>query len=62
MSTMISIAPHENILRKIFVNDRYNRAGVYGVMICKDGEWADVIVDDYFPIARNGDLLFGQVL
>jgi calpain-15 len=32
----------------------YNEEGVYRVKICKNGEWQEVVIDDYFPCFPNG--------
>ena len=62
MCTISAIAQHVEILRKIFVNDRCNRPGVYGLLLWKDGKWFEVIVDDQFPITKRGQLLFARVV
>lgn len=42
-----------NRIKRLFINDRENMYGIYGVRICKNGEWKEVVVDDRFPC--NGD-------
>ena len=59
---MCLVARHRDALRKVFINHRCNAQGVYGLMICKDGEWVDVIVDDQFPVNKRGELLFSKVV
>ena len=34
--------------------------GVYEVRLCKDGQWTNVLVDDYFPCLPNKKLMFAQ--
>ena len=36
-------------IKKLFVHDKQNNLGVYGLRICKNGEWKEVVVDDYIP-------------
>jgi calpain-15 len=37
------------LVERIFITKEYNDEGVYRVRLCKDGEWCEVTVDDYFP-------------
>ena len=34
-------------ITKLFLTDKQNNLGVYGIRICKNGEWKEVVVDDY---------------
>eukprot|EP00928_Gymnodinium_smaydae_P007244 TRINITY_DN12610_c0_g1_i1.p1 TRINITY_DN12610_c0_g1~~TRINITY_DN12610_c0_g1_i1.p1 ORF type:complete len:1317 (-),score=230.73 TRINITY_DN12610_c0_g1_i1:132-4082(-) len=34
--------------------------GVYGIRFNKHGEWVHVIVDDWFPVDANGELLYSR--
>ncbi len=34
---------------KLFITSKINDWGIYGVKICKNGEWKEVVVDDQFP-------------
>ena len=58
---MCLIASHRDLLSKIIVNKVISEAGAYGLLICKDGEWEQVIVDDLFPCDETGKLIFSQV-
>jgi len=34
--------------------------GVYGIRLNNNGEWVHVIVDDWFPVDENGELLYSR--
>jgi len=34
--------------------------GVYGMLFNVDGEWTYVLVDDYFPVDHNGELVYSR--
>lgn len=36
-----------------------NAAGIYGIRICKNGEFIDVVIDDYIPV-MNGEPAFSR--
>ncbi|EQD29290.1 hypothetical protein B1A_20786, partial [mine drainage metagenome] len=36
------------LVERLFLTNTYNEEGVYRVKICKNGEWQEVVVDDYF--------------
>ncbi|XP_067949603.1 calpain-15-like [Watersipora subatra] len=52
------IADKPHLLRRIFVTQKYNKYGVYGVQLYIDGVWRYVIVDDRFPCNDYGELVF----
>jgi calpain-15 len=44
----------------LFLTKDYNEEGIYRVKICKNGEWKEVVVDDYFPCFPNGGPIFSR--
>jgi calpain-15 len=40
----------------LFVSEKENKQSVYAVRICKNGEWREVVVDDYIPVFSRGSL------
>ena len=38
----------------------YNNQGIYYVRLCKDGEWTQVLIDDYFPCISNKRLAYSH--
>ena len=53
LSALSVLAEKPNRIKKLFVSDKQNKWGVYGIRICKNGEWKDVVVDDYIPCDRQ---------
>mmetsp|Transcript_35893 Transcript_35893/g.26165 ORF Transcript_35893/g.26165 Transcript_35893/m.26165 type:complete len:177 (+) Transcript_35893:377-907(+) len=70
LSVLAGLAEKSIRIKRLFINDRENKYGIYGVRICKNGEWREVVVDDRFPCYRNepafsqahGDELWVMVL
>eukprot|EP00929_Paragymnodinium_shiwhaense_P068576 TRINITY_DN3450_c0_g1_i1.p1 TRINITY_DN3450_c0_g1~~TRINITY_DN3450_c0_g1_i1.p1 ORF type:complete len:1318 (-),score=351.90 TRINITY_DN3450_c0_g1_i1:414-4367(-) len=49
----------EACLLKMFI--KYDvELGIYGIRFNKDGEWSYVIVDDWFPVDEDGQLLYAR--
>lgn len=44
----------------MFVTKEYNEQGIYELRVCKNGEWQNVIVDDYFPCFPNAGPIFSR--
>lgn len=55
-----SLAERPALVERIFVTKEYNDQGIYQLRICKNGEWQNVIVDDYFPCFPNGGPMFSK--
>ena len=49
LSCLSVLAEHPERIRNLFITDKVNDEGIYAVRICKNGEWCEVVVDDYFP-------------
>lgn len=58
LAAVASIAENPALVRRLFLTKTYNPEGVYRLRICKNGEWIDVIVDDYIPCYFNGGPIF----
>jgi calpain-15 len=48
------------LVERLFLTKDYNEEGVYHVKICKNGEWVEVAIDDYFPCFPNGAPIFSK--
>ena len=60
LASIASIAENPALVRRLFVTQSYNECGFYKLKICKDGEWIEVVVDDYFPWYCNGGPMFSR--
>ena len=49
LSPLSVLSEKESRIRKLFVTDKANAYGVYAVKIFKNGEWKEVVIDDYIP-------------
>lgn len=55
-----SLAEMPELVERLFVTPTYNEEGLYRVRICKDGEWREVTLDDYFPCFPLGGPIFSR--
>jgi calpain-15 len=53
------LAEYPKRIKRLFVQDKQNNYGVYAVKICKNGEWKEVVIDDYIP-CHNGKPCFSK--
>ena len=60
MCALASLAEMPNLVDRLFITQRYNEEGLYRLKICKNGEWIEVTVDDYFPCSVEGGPLFSR--
>ena len=49
LSVIAALAENSDHIHSIFITDKVNPYGIYGVYLCKDGEYRQIIIDDYFP-------------
>jgi len=54
------MAERPALVERIFMNKDYNEQGLYKLKICKNGEWIEVTVDDYFPCFPNDGPMFSR--
>lgn len=52
LSAVSALAEKPERIKKLFQNDHLepNEAGIYGVRVCKNGHWIDIVVDDWIPV------------
>jgi len=48
------------VIRKLFKTEEYNAEGLYTVKICKNGEWQEVVVDDFIPCYPKGEQILSN--
>ena len=50
----IKMLQRGGIIKKMFKTHEFNVEGLYVINICKNGEWQDVVVDDFIPCYPKG--------
>ena len=60
LAGVAAIVESPHLVRKLFVTDEINEAGVYCVKLCKDGAWQHVLLDGVFPVNSGGALAYAQ--
>ena len=48
-SVLSALSEKNNLIRRLFKNDKYNKNGIYQIRLCINGEWVTIIIDDLFP-------------
>jgi calpain-15 len=49
MCALASLAERPKLVENNFITKEKNKEGVYRLKFCKNGNWEEVTVDDYFP-------------
>ena len=60
MCALASLAEMPNLVERLFITQKYNEEGLYRIKVCKNGEWMEVTVDDYFPCTAEGGPIFSR--
>lgn len=60
MCSVSSLAEKPFLVERLFLTQEYNEEGIYRVKICKNGEWVEVTLDDYFPCKPEGGPIFSR--
>lgn len=60
MSALAALAERPALIERMFVTKEYSSLGLYELRISKNGEWHNVIIDDYIPCYPNGGPLFSS--
>ena len=55
LSAIGALAEFPKIIKNLFISDKKNKNGIFGLRICKDGFLQEVIIDDYFPVNKFDD-------
>ena len=60
LAGVAAVVERPELVRKLFVTDEMNEAGVYCIKLCKDGVWQHVLLDGVFPVNSGGALAYAQ--
>jgi hypothetical protein len=60
IASIASVAENPALIKRLFITQKYNKQGLYQLRICKNGEWVNVIVDDYIPCKIDGTPKFSR--
>ena len=55
LSAIGALAEFPKIIKNLFISDKKNKNGIYGLKICKDGFLQEIVIDDYFPVNKEDD-------
>lgn len=61
LSSISALAERTERITKLFQEDKINNYGVYCIKLCKDGEWREIVIDDFLPCdPKKRDLCFSS--
>jgi len=55
-----SLAERPNLVKRLFITQEYQSNGLYRLRLAKNGQWQEVIVDDYIPCYPHGGPMFSR--
>ena len=55
LSAIGALAEFPKIIKNLFISEKKNKNGIFGLKICKDGFLQEVVIDDYFPVNKEDD-------
>ena len=55
LSAIGALAEFPKIIKNLFISDKKNKNGIYGLKICKDGFLQEIVIDDFFPVNKEDD-------
>lgn len=53
LAAISSIALHPHRLERLFLIKNYNKEDIYGIALCINGVWQEVLLDGYIPCINN---------
>ena len=60
LAAVSSIAEKPGRLRRLFLSKKNHGNGIYAVAMCLNGVWEEIILDDFAPCTRAGELAFNR--
>ncbi|EGR32971.1 hypothetical protein IMG5_065390 [Ichthyophthirius multifiliis] len=58
LSSLFCIAKKPFLIERLIQTKQINKQGLYVVWICKDGEWQQVLLDDFFPCIEKDNVFY----
>lgn len=55
LSAIGALAEFPKIIKNLFISEKKNKNGIFGLKICKDGFLQEIVIDDYFPVNKEDD-------
>lgn len=49
LSALATLAEEPTLIERLFLTEEANRAGLYALWLCENGEWNPIVLDDNFP-------------
>ena len=53
LSAIIALSKFPKIIKKLFLSEKKNKNGIYGLKISKNGFIQEIVIDDFFPVLKS---------
>ena len=60
LSALAVLAERPQLLDDLIITKYFNKVGAYQVMLCRNGRWEAVLIDDHFPVTQYNTLAFSR--
>lgn len=60
LAAVSSIAEHPHRLERLLLSKEHRGDGIFAVALCLNGVWEEVLLDDFAPCTRAGELAFNK--
>lgn len=61
MAAISGLATNVKFLKRVFFTESYSKQGIYGLRLCKFGNWVTTVIDDLVPMKDSLTFLFCEV-
>ncbi|KRX06827.1 hypothetical protein PPERSA_11472 [Pseudocohnilembus persalinus] len=61
LSSLSSLAEKPGIIKRLFKTKLVNEHGLYSIWLCINGEWKEILLDQYFPCYQNKPVFSNSV-
>ena len=58
LSAVASLSEEPLLIERLFLTEEANRAGLYAIWLCDNGEWKPILLDDFFPCRQYSGAYF----
>ena len=61
LSAIIAMSQYPKLIKKLFLSDKKNKNGIYGLKICKNGFLQEIVIDDFFPVLKPNNININNI-
>ena len=61
LSAIIAMSQYPKLIKKLFLSEKKNKNGIYGLKICKNGLLQEIVIDDFFPVLKPSNTSLNNI-